>query len=231
VLVEHTTVESEALAQPVTAPVQTEQDSAEATAPVASEPTVVEAAPVPASAPAEPTGPVVAEKPAELPQPKGGAAASLESRKNSAAQPSKAVDRPVRAVPAKKDAAAPHPRPELAPTSAVAKAAPPPPPSVRGSPITTKQTEYAAERERPAPARQEKEQPSPREATKPAVPDVVEVQNPRVLTVVGDLAYVRINPRQTVVVKVGAQLPGLGTLKSVDGAGATFDKQFVPNMN
>lgn len=65
---------------------------------------------------------------------------------------------------------------------------------------------------------------------KPAAPASAEIQDPKVLTVAGSQVYVRVNPRQTLVVQVGGALPGLGTLKKIDKQGAQFEKQFVPHQ-
>lgn len=57
------------------------------------------------------------------------------------------------------------------------------------------------------------------------------VQDPKVLQVVGDKAFIRINPKQTIVVKKGQTVHGLGMLLDIAPAGASFENQFVPQVS
>ena len=73
---------------------------------------------------------------------------------------------------------------------------------------------------KPEPAEKPKEA-----AVKDPGPEVI---NPVVLSTLGDRVFVRINPKQTLLVSKGGSAPGLGVLRQVDAAGAHFDSRTVP---
>lgn len=171
-----------------------------------------------------------AASPAQTPAP-----AAKAKKPESQPAPAKVASRQVPAAPASRVAQAPAPLPVLPALPSLQVLPPPPPerevaaPVVMQQPVLAEYKPMVSERPKKQPAEKEPKGTQVEDiATKQALPDQTTLSQPRVVATIDGVVYLRMNPRQTVLVRVGETVPGLGTLKKITDSGAQFSEKDVP---